>query len=139
MAQTIKLKRSSTAGNVPSTADLSLGEIAINTADGAVYIKKNDGSDSIVAIHDDDVLKIDTGNSRIGIGNTGLVNRLVNRLVNQLVNLDLTCYRSWDVGTLGNGDGHAIKNKKRISENLRNLEGQKFFYPMWVSIPRPHD
>jgi hypothetical protein len=68
MAQTIKLKRSSTAGNVPSTADLSLGEIAINTADGAVYIKKNDGSDSIVAIHDDDVLKIDTGNSRIGIG-----------------------------------------------------------------------
>ena len=70
MAQTIKLKRSSTAGNVPSTADLSLGEIAINTADGAVYIKKNDGSDSIVAIHDDDVLKIDTGNSRIGIGTT---------------------------------------------------------------------
>lgn len=76
---------------------------------------------------------------RIGIGNTGLVNRLVNRSVNRLVNLDLTCYRSWDVGILGNGDGYAIKNKKRISENLRNSGGQKFIYPMWVSIPRPHD
>tara|TARA_R110001592_G_scaffold15722_1_gene68029 strand:+ start:18794 stop:19870 length:1077 start_codon:yes stop_codon:yes gene_type:complete len=47
MAQTIKLKRSSTAGKVPVTSALSLGEIAINTHDGRVFFKKNDGSDSI--------------------------------------------------------------------------------------------
>ena len=50
MAQTIKLKRSSTSGAVPSTSSLSLGEVAINTHDGKMYIKKNDGSDSIVEI-----------------------------------------------------------------------------------------
>ena len=50
MAQTIKLKRSSTGGAVPSTSSLSLGEVAINTHDGKMYIKKNDGSDAIVEI-----------------------------------------------------------------------------------------
>ena len=50
MAQTIKLKRSSTGGAVPSTSSLSLGEVAINTYDGKMYIKKNDGTDSIVQI-----------------------------------------------------------------------------------------
>ena len=50
MAQTIKLKRSSTEGAEPSTSDLSLGEVAINTYDGKMFIKKNDGSDAIVEI-----------------------------------------------------------------------------------------
>ena len=47
MAQTIKLKRSSVSGNTPGTSDLELGEVAINTYDGKMFIKKNDGSDSI--------------------------------------------------------------------------------------------
>ena len=47
MAQTIKLKRSSTAGKVPGTGNLSLGELAINTYDGRIFFKKNDGSDAI--------------------------------------------------------------------------------------------
>ena len=50
MTQTIKLKRSATQGATPSTSDLELGEVAINTYDGKMYIKKNDGSDSIVEI-----------------------------------------------------------------------------------------
>jgi hypothetical protein len=51
MAQVIQLKRSSTAGRVPSVSDLSLGEIAINTYDGKLYTKKNEaGSPSIVEI-----------------------------------------------------------------------------------------
>ena len=68
MAQTIKLKRSSVAGNVPGSSDLSLGEIALNTADGAVYIKK--GNNDIVAVADNDILHIDTTNSRVGLGTT---------------------------------------------------------------------
>ena len=50
MAQTIKLKRSAVSGNVPSTSDLELGEIAVNTYDGKVFIKKDDGSASIVEV-----------------------------------------------------------------------------------------
>jgi hypothetical protein len=47
MAQTIKLKRSSTAGKVPGTGNLALGELAINTYDGRIFFKKNDGSDAV--------------------------------------------------------------------------------------------
>ena len=44
MAQTIKLKRSATAGNTPGLNQLELGEIAINTADGKMFIKRDDGT-----------------------------------------------------------------------------------------------
>jgi len=52
MAQTIKLKRSATPGAIPSIESLELGEIAINTYDGKVYIKKDDGTspDTIVEV-----------------------------------------------------------------------------------------
>lgn len=51
MAQTIKIKRSATGGSIPSTTDLELGELAINTFDGILYAKKNDGTtDSIVTL-----------------------------------------------------------------------------------------
>ena len=50
MANSIILKRSATPGKVPTTAQLSLGEIAINTYDGLIYIKKDDGTPSVVQI-----------------------------------------------------------------------------------------
>ena len=51
MAQTIKLKRSATQNAVPSTSSLALGELAINTYDGKLFIKKNvSGTESIVTI-----------------------------------------------------------------------------------------
>jgi len=51
MAQTIKLKRSSVAGRAPTVNDLELGEVAINTYDGKMYIKKDvSGTESIVEI-----------------------------------------------------------------------------------------
>ena len=51
MTQTVQLKRSATAGAVPSTSDLSLGELALNTYDGKAYIKKNvGGTESIVEV-----------------------------------------------------------------------------------------
>ena len=51
MANTIILKRSATQGNVPTTAQLELGEIAINTYDGKVFIKKSvAGTPSIVEV-----------------------------------------------------------------------------------------
>jgi hypothetical protein len=50
MANQIILKRSSTPSKVPTTSQLALGEIAINTHDGLLYIKKDDGTPSVVQI-----------------------------------------------------------------------------------------
>jgi hypothetical protein len=51
MAQVIKVKQSSVAGKVPTTAQLQLGELALNTTDGKLYFKKNvSGSESIVTV-----------------------------------------------------------------------------------------
>lgn len=50
MAQTIKLKRSAVAGKVPTTSDLALGEVGINTWDGALYMKRDSGTPEIVRI-----------------------------------------------------------------------------------------
>jgi len=41
MAQIIKLKRSTTPGSVPTTGDLSIGELAINVADGKVFLRRS--------------------------------------------------------------------------------------------------
>lgn len=46
----IKLKRSSVQSNVPSVSDLTLGELAVNTYDGKLFFKKNNGSDSLESI-----------------------------------------------------------------------------------------
>jgi len=46
---TIKLKRSAVASKVPTTGSLALGEVALNTHDGRIYIKKSvAGTESIV-------------------------------------------------------------------------------------------
>ena len=42
MAQTVKLKRSSVAEKVPTTSDMELGELAMNTADGKIYFEKQE-------------------------------------------------------------------------------------------------
>jgi hypothetical protein len=46
MSTDIKFKRSSVAGKAPTTAQLDLGEIAINTNDGALYLKRDYFSES---------------------------------------------------------------------------------------------
>lgn len=50
MADTIRLKRSGVQGKLPTTAQLELGELALNTYDGRAYIKKDDGTEAIVDI-----------------------------------------------------------------------------------------
>ena len=50
MANVIKIKRSAVQGKAPVVADLQLGELALNTYDGKLYMKKNDGADAIVEI-----------------------------------------------------------------------------------------
>ena len=50
MSEKIQLRRSSVAGRVPTTAQLDLGEIGINTHDGKVYIKKDNGTAEVIEV-----------------------------------------------------------------------------------------
>ena len=58
MANTILLKRSSTTGSVPATSDGSLGELIINTHDGRLYTKINNGATSIVDLTQNDKITL---------------------------------------------------------------------------------
>ena len=47
----IRLRRSAVSGSVPTTSNLNLGELALNTADGKVYMKKSvGGTDTVVEV-----------------------------------------------------------------------------------------
>ncbi len=50
MANLIKIKQSAVAAKVPTTGDLVLGELALNTYDGKLYAKKDNGTASVVQI-----------------------------------------------------------------------------------------
>ena len=48
MATVIKLKKSETASDAPTTSDIVQGEVALNTADQILYVR--DSSDNIVKV-----------------------------------------------------------------------------------------
>ena len=51
MANTIKLRRSATSGAIPTTSQLALGELAINTFDGKLFLKTDQsGTEAIVEV-----------------------------------------------------------------------------------------
>lgn len=68
MANTIILKRSATPGKVPTTGQLALGEIAINTYDGLLYIKRDNGTPSVVQIGGVTSVNGETGSVTIDTG-----------------------------------------------------------------------
>ena len=41
MADKILLKRSLTSGSIPTTSSLDVGELAINVADGKIFLKQS--------------------------------------------------------------------------------------------------
>lgn len=76
MPQQILLKRSATANKVPAIADLALGEVGINTYDGKMFIRKNNGTDSIVEIGNQVITGDATGSGNgaieLTLANTGV-------------------------------------------------------------------
>jgi hypothetical protein len=63
MANTIKLRRSAVAGKVPAVGDLQLGELALNTYDGKLYTKKDNGTASVVELGAGTVNELDGGSA----------------------------------------------------------------------------
>ena len=70
----IRLRRSNVANAIPGHANLSDGELAINTMDGALYFKKS--NNTIITAHDDTIMHIDSDNSRVGIGEASPTHKL---------------------------------------------------------------
>ena len=77
MPNTLILKNSSTAGAVPTVTDLAFGELAVNTHDGAAYLKYNNGSGP-------------------QIGQIGAVDPIANTYFVQVTGSDTNNGRTWD-------------------------------------------
>jgi len=45
----VRLKRSNVEGKVPAVTDIEFGELAINTHDGFIYLKRNSGGGEEIA------------------------------------------------------------------------------------------
>jgi len=99
MTTNIRLRRSAVTGNIPTTGQLDLGEVAINTFDGNLFIKKNDGAESIVTIKEvtEDNLLVDS---------SALTNSSATNLSGVLSDLD---------GSIGSGGGGGITWARKTS------------------------
>lgn len=68
MSTNITLKRSSVQGKVPLVGDLALGEIALNTYDGKLFIKKNvDGTETIIDVTANTNLTLTSNSSTVSV------------------------------------------------------------------------
>jgi len=73
MTTSIIHKKSSVSGKSPLATQLKFGELAVNTYDGVVYLKKDPGTgESVVALKEvtEDNLTIDSSNLAYVTGNT---------------------------------------------------------------------
>jgi hypothetical protein len=95
MAQSIILKRSSLPGKVPDTGSLNVGEIAVNTYDGKMFIKRSGNLDSIEGI----VVTNSVTTGSISLTRTGSFGELV---VTQDANITRDLYVTNDI--IGAGD-----------------------------------
>ena len=101
MAQNIQLKRSALPGKVPDTGSLNLGEIAINTYDGKVFLKKSGSIESIEEL----VTTNTTNTGSITLTKTGSFGELV---VTQDANIQRDLYVTNDI--IANGDLDILGN-----------------------------
>lgn len=95
MAQNILLKRSGVVGKTPTTSSLSVGEIAINTYDGKVFLHKSGSAESIEQI----VVTNSTTTGSITLTQTGSFGEIV---VTNDANIAGGVYVTGDI--VGNGD-----------------------------------
>ncbi len=130
MSQTIVLKRSALPGKVPDTGSLNLGEIAINTYDGKVYLKRSGLIESIQSLVTTD--SITTGS--ITLTQTGSFGELV---LTQDANIGRDLFVSRDIITNGDIDvlgditgsnllvrGNIVAQQLIISSSVTNMTTQ---------------
>jgi hypothetical protein len=117
MAQSIILKRSATPGKVPNTTSLNVGEIAINTYDGKVFLNRSGSSQSIQEIITTNV----TNTGSITLTQTGSFGELV---VTQDANLRRDLYVVGDIVTNSDIDiSGSITGSSILIENNGQING----------------
>jgi hypothetical protein len=124
MAQSIILKRSALSGKVPTTNSLEIGEIAINTYDGKVFLKRSGSIESIQTILTTD----STTTGSIYLTRTGSFGELV---VTQDANFQRDIFVTRDVITVGDidaggdisGSGLQVNDTLNITHNQFRLSG----------------
>lgn len=115
MAQSIILKRSALSGKVPTTESLEIGEIAINTYDGKVYLKRSGSIESIQTILTTD--STTTGSIYLtGTGSFGelIVSQDLNVQRDLFVIRDIITNRDIDAGGDISGSGLQINDTLNI-------------------------
>lgn len=130
MSQTIVLKRSALPGKVPDTGSLNLGEIAINTYDGKVYLKRSGSIESIQSL----VATDSTTTGSITLTQTGSFGELV---LTQDANIGRDLFVSRDIVSNGDLDilgditgsnllvrGNIIAQQLIISSSVTNMTTQ---------------
>ena len=115
MAQVVKLKRSSVAGKVPTTPNLELGELSINTHDGRVFFEKS-GSNGFEIEH------IITTNSQT----TGSIEIVGN--ITASGNISASTYTGFgtdlQIASASNIDNLYITGFRETGSNFNQSEGQ---------------
>ena len=97
MSVTLLHKRNSTSGAIPSTTSLELGEIAVNTRDGKLFIKTNDGTN-------DSIVEFTSGSSPLSVAEIDSTNSIVSSTnVSAVTQLAFDQDSGFDVTNLGNG------------------------------------
>lgn len=97
MAVELLHKRNSSTGAVPSTSALALGEIAINTYDGKLFIKTNDGTT-------DSIVEFTSGTSPLSVAEIDSQNSIVSSTnVSAVTQLAFDQDSGFDITNLGNG------------------------------------
>lgn len=100
MSSNIKLKRSAVEGKTPTTSQLELGEIALNTYDGKLYFKKDPGSESIVTLQE-------ITENNLGIDSALFTNSNSNTLAGVLADFDSAIVSADNVLTKTNSTFYA--------------------------------
>jgi hypothetical protein len=124
MSQTIVLKRSALPGKVPDTSSLNLGEIAINTYDGKLFVKRSGNVDSIQTILTTD----STTTGSITLTHTASFGELI---VNKDANIQRDLFVTRDVITIGDidaggdlsGSGLQINDTLNVNHNVLSFSG----------------
>ena len=124
MAQSIILKRSSLPGKVPDTGSLNAGELAINTYDGKIFIKRSGNVDTIQSVLTTD----STTTGSISITQTGSFGELV---ISQDANIqrdlyvirDIITNRDIDAGGDISGSGLQVNDTLNVTHEYLTFTG----------------
>ena len=108
MANTIRIKRSAVGGKVPTTSQLSLGELAINTTDGRLYTRKEVGGVASIV--------------EIGAGGGGISGPILQskQVIDSNVNMT-TGYNGLSIGDVEIANGYTVEVPANSTWTVSNL------------------